>query len=152
MSDLYAPPSATLQPESYGGVTGAMVDALRKTRPWVKLIAFALGFFGVVTALMAVLVVPGMLTGRGGPGASFAVGTMALYLFFAFIYLVLAWMLFRFARRITALEAAPEPDVLESVLDAQQKFWRLAGVLVLIGAVMVALGIVAAVAIPALSR
>lgn len=65
-------------------------------------------------------------------------------------YLVPSLYLFRFATRIGEYLQSGQEAQLELALDSQRSFWRFVGILSLIAIVVTALGIFAAIAIPAL--
>ncbi len=154
MTNQYAAPAANLdqQPSEGSGITSTMLEALRKSKGWVMLIGILL-FVGAVFSVLGAL----MMKFAGGMiGASNAVprgmmgGMGALYLVIAVIYGALGFYLVKYSRAISRLLADGTSKSMESALQHQQKFWRLAGVIALVFLVMFVLGIAAAVFIPML--
>ncbi|PID48786.1 MAG: hypothetical protein CR991_09725 [Proteobacteria bacterium] len=156
--DAYAPPRSTVRDVSGGaGLTSdRVINALRKTRPWVLLIAI-LGF--IFTALM-VLSGVSMLLGGGSIGMSssmpeemmgggFMVAMGVFYLIFAVVYFFLSLYLLRYAGAIKrAVNSLNIADV-ESAVENQASFWKLAGILtllsIILGILVMVVGIVSAV-------
>jgi hypothetical protein len=64
----------------------------------------------------------------------------------------LAIYLIKHSNAISQLGRDQSSEAMELALAHQQKFWRLAGVIVLISIVLFVVGIVAAIAIPSLMR
>lgn len=134
-------PDAPASP--YGPVTAPMVTHLHAMRPWMML----LGIVGCIGAVMmagvslflAVLSAPfvsaGAASGASGLMGAFSIVLLAhvglaVLVFFSSVALV------KGARAIAAMRAAPSiPDLtaaMESALACQRRFWKLAGVTVLI--------------------
>ncbi|PRP94731.1 hypothetical protein ENSA5_40540 [Enhygromyxa salina] len=147
----YQPPtpaydtSYTQQSPQAGGavVTDRIVNSLRKTRPWVAFLAI-LGFIGSGITLL------------GGLGALVAASEVELgagigiaYLFVGAIYLIIALSLNRYATSISRLIHGGGVEELENAVDAQASFWQLAGIMTLIGMVLMVIMVVAAAAIGA---
>jgi hypothetical protein len=117
---------------NYGSPSGAaserMVAALRKTRPWVMLIAvIGLVFSGLMAlgALVAMTEVPGL-------------GVM--YFVMAGLYVLPAVALIRYGNAINKLLHGGGLAELEQALDAQASFWQIAGIYTLVGLVLSVLG------------
>jgi amino acid transporter len=126
-------------------VTDSMIDSLRSTKPWTKLLAI-LGFVGVGIMILcaALMFFSNMLPSQ--KGAAPFVGFV--YILFAALYFMPAFYLFKYSSSIgNFLESNGQTD-LESALSNQKSFWKFAGILALIGMVFVVLGIVAAILIP----
>lgn len=159
--DIFAAPRADVRDVSggRGAVSDSVLASLRKTRPWVLLIA-VLGFIG--TAFIAIAAVSilaggammGQVAGLGDNGAAALMGSGAmmgvgvLYLLMALIYFFVSLYLLRYASAIKRLSSSMSLPDLESALNHQASFWKLAGILALISIVLMVLGMVAAIAIP----
>ena len=70
------------------------------------------------------------------------------YVVIAAIYIFLGMYLLNYSKAIGRLLVDDQVNTLEAALQAQQKFWRLAGILVVVILVVSVLGILAAIAIP----
>lgn len=154
MSEQTAPASTAAAPGN-GTVTATIVAALRGTRPWVLLIGILLMigavFMGIASLIM--LLGGGMvghMFGRAGGGAMMAMGVP--YLLFTLLYGFLARHLLSYAGAIESLAKNAVVGELERALEAQRRFWKLAGIVALAGIVMAVLGIIAAIAIPLMLR
>jgi len=133
----YAPPQADLREVRPGATLQAavpfeVVEALRQTKPWARLLA-VLGFIGIgfmVLASLAMLAFESSM--KIGLPRGFGVGMMVVYLFMAGIQLPAALFLNRYASRIGDLLDSQAPSDLQEALVAQKSFWRYIGILTLI--------------------
>ncbi len=135
-----------------GAVTGPTKEALRGTKGWVKLVGIMLYIGAAFTVLAMAMVIFGAGT-MGGikQGAMSLVMMIAIcgfYLLIAAIYIFLGMYLLNYSKAIGRLLVDDEVNTLEVALQAQQKFWRLAGIMVLVMLVVSVIGILAAIAIP----
>lgn len=153
----YAPPQANLDhsPGSGAQITVSMIESLRKSKGWVRLVSVLLAIFAALSGIGGTLVlVESIRMGLVSQMAAKNIGLMAgmgiAYVSFAVVYGVLAFYLSGFATNIGRLVEDGQIEHMESALESQWKFWRLAGVLVLMAMVMMFVGIVAAIAIPAM--
>jgi GYF domain 2 len=132
-----APPQADFRDFRSGATSQAavpfeVVEALRQTKPWARLLA-VLGFIGIgfmVLASVAMLAFESSM--KLGLPRGFGVGMMAVYLFIAGIQLPAALFLNRYASRIGDLLDSQSPSDLQEALVAQKSFWRYIGILTLI--------------------
>lgn len=154
----YAPPQSNIEHTAVSGVdvTAAMIESLRNTKGWVRLVSIVLFLGAALSALGGLSVgliaaVGGTRAAAGAAGpAGMMVGIAVLYIVFGVLYGVLAYYLFQYASSIGRLLAQGDVDHMEAALAYQQKFWKIAGVLVLIMLIVFALGIIAAIAVPAM--
>lgn len=137
--DAYAPPQSTVR--DVNGGTGLMTDniikSLRKTRPWVLLLAI-LGFIltaFVIIAAVGMLVGGGMMQGMEGaagmPGG-FVYGMAGLYFVFGIVYFMASLYLLKYAGSIKRAVTGMNLSDLEVALAQQASFWKLMGILTLI--------------------
>lgn len=132
-------------------VTGSMMDSLRLTKPWTKLLAI-LGFVG--TGFMVLLGAGFMIFAsvfsqqKNGPPAF--VGFF--YILFAVLYFVPALYLFKYSSSIGSFLKSKSAGDLESALAHQKSFWKFTGIAALIGMVLGILAIAAAIIIPNLAK
>ena len=138
VQDAYAPPRAAVRDLSgaTGVVSERVIAALRKTRPWVLLIA-VLGFIGAAFMVLASLPMflglgmSGMegLEGSGMYGAGFMIGMGLVYLLFGAIYFMASLYLLRFANAIKRAVTGLSIGDLETAMESQASFWKLVGIL-----------------------
>ncbi len=149
----YLSPNANLdlQPEAGSAITAAMLDSLRGTKGWVMLVGIAL-FIGAAFMLLGAF---GMMAvsnlapaSKSALPAGMTTGIAAFYVVFAIVYCALGLYLVRYSSAISRLMRDGMVESMELALQYQQKFWRLAGFLVLIAVGMMILGMGAAIVIP----
>jgi hypothetical protein len=127
MSDLLPSP---------GAASPRAVDLLRRTRPWTMFLSI-MGFVGagiMVIATIAMVAV-GLIGGAsefGGSEAGMLLGMGAMYAVLTALYLVISISLFGYARAIGALSRTGGGAELEDALDAQRRFWKLMGIVVIV--------------------
>jgi GYF domain 2 len=121
-----------LAAEEPGQVSAEAVEALRKTKPWVR-------FMGVLGAIMIALIVLGALAMAllsGGPfrymGLAARIGVAVLYLIMAALHFPPVIFLHRYANRIGDLLDDPSALNLGEALRAQKSFWKYIGLFTLI--------------------
>lgn len=110
-----------------------IIEELRMTRPWVRLIGI-LGMLGVVLMCIggAFLVVGGLAAaGQGGGAAGIAslTGIGLMYFVFAFLYAYPCWKLMKYGTAISNLESSGRLEDVEVALAEQRGFWRFLGIL-----------------------
>ncbi|MEZ5536081.1 MAG: DUF5362 family protein [Thiolinea sp.] len=145
--DAYAPPRSTVRDVNGGSglMTDSIVASLRKTRPWALLLSI-LGFIG--SAFMVIAAVPMLLGGGmmgGGAmqgmegaqmfGGGMMIGMGVFYLIIAITYFMASLYLLRYAGSIKRAVAGMQVGDLEQALAQQASFWKLMGILTLIGIV-----------------
>lgn len=146
--DPYAAPAApAVAAARSADVPQGAVEALRGTRPWVRLIA-VLGFLGAAMLLVFGLVVllgggASMFGELGAGGGAAMIGLGLMYLLIGLLYFLPCLYLLRYAGRITRLVQGGGAATLVDALEQQRRFWRLVGIyavamLVLYGLVFVA--------------
>lgn len=156
VQDAYAPPQATVRDINGGGglMTDSIIGSLRKTRPWVLLLAI-LGFIGsafIVIAAVPMLLGGGMMgsgmdgmDGLGVFGGGMMIGMGVFYLVLGVVYFMASLYLLRYAGSIKRAVAGMQVGDLETALSQQASFWKLMGILTLISIiaalVMVVVGI-----------
>lgn len=128
----------TQTPKKQSGSTDQLVEVLTKTRPWVRFLS-VLAFIGGIAAILVALLVlivgmlsastGGLAAGPQGAGGGIAVAIVSgvLYLLLAFIYLVPASHLWKYAEGINKFSEKRSTANLLTAMEAQQKFWRFAG-------------------------
>ena len=115
-----------------GRITPVMLENLRATKPWVRLLSIV-GFVGSTLLLMAALVLPlvGALTNElGGAAAGVAMG--GAYLLIGCLYFFPSLFLFRYANAIRSLLINSDERSMELALSHQKSFWRLVGIATLV--------------------
>lgn len=155
MSNRYAPPGAVVDDAALAGgvISTEMIEALRGTKSWVMLIGILL-FIAAAFSVLAGLGIgfSGMITGRmqaNSPPAAFFLGMGAVYVFMALIDIFLGLYLVRYSSAIGRLVQSGAAAEMEAALEAQRKFWKLAGIVALVMLVLMIVGVVAAISLPA---
>lgn len=135
-------------------LTPGMLEALKKTKPWVRFLSI-IGFLCVV--LMIVLGIGVAVAGTffgGKQGASgfqgpLLIGMAVFYVLLGILYIFPSLYLFRYAGAIGEALAAPSKSAaVENALRHQKSFWKFAGILTLVMFLAYIPGILAAIAIP----
>lgn len=116
-------------------VSNRIVEAMRKAKPWVSLMAIS----GFVLSALWVLLGLAMLLGSLEEDAD-AIGIS--FLVWGGVMLGAAIPLHRFARGIRRLLHGGGMAELELALEAQTRFWQLAGVITLISLLLLMAGTV----------
>ncbi len=131
-------------------ITVAMIEALRGTKRWVKLVGILMFIGAAFTVVGALMAMAG--AGMGVQKGAMPFGVLAfmalLYVGMALVYVYLGLHLIRYAGAIGRLVADGLGESMEAALWHQQKFWRLTGILMLVGMALAVLGIIAAIVIP----
>jgi hypothetical protein len=152
MTDQYAASDINqgTAPTAVAAITVAMIEALRGTKRWVKLVGILMFIGAAFTVFGALMAMAGV--GMGAQKAAMPFGVLAfmalLYVGMALVYVYLGLHLVRYAGAIGRLVADGRAESMEAALQHQQKFWRLTGILMLVGMALAVLGIVAAIVIP----
>ena len=117
-------------------LTAKMVDSLRRTRGWVRLLAI-LGFCmcGLLVLLAAGVLLLGSFSDDIVP---FEAGFIAfLYVFFAFVYAVPSLYLFQYGGAIGKIrDDGDRVRRVEEALELQRAFWKFMGVLAILMVVL----------------
>jgi len=137
-------------------VTARMLASLHATRPWVRFLA-VMGFIGVgfmvligAATTLGCYFFPGMANSGMQPfGNAPLVMSGILNIVMAFLYLMPALYLFRYASSIARIQDGGNTMALESALLNQKSFWKFVGIITLVFLVVSIFGIAAAIAIPA---
>jgi hypothetical protein len=129
-------------------VTESMINSMRSTKPWTKLLAI-LGFVGV--GLMVLIGAAFVVFGNMFPQQNGAVAGV-FYILFSVLYFMPSLYLYKFSSSIGNFLKSNGALDLESALSHQKSFWKFMGILALIGLVLTVLGIAAAVIIPMLAK
>lgn len=113
-------------PPGYGGAPGNLEQAGRELigmRPWV-MIAGICGIIGAGISLVQVLAAAALVGAEPGLFGNFiGIG----------VALALAGLLLKFGSAINGYRQAPSPQQMEAALEAQLAYWRLLGILIIIG-------------------
>jgi hypothetical protein len=139
-------PSGPDAPLDAGTVPDAIVEHLRRTRPWVTFLAIV----GLISAGMMVLLGVGVtlagLLGRESTGVAMAVGGGLFYLLFGVIYLWPSLGLLRYGSAIGQLIRDPRMDQLGAALDLQRSFWKVVGIMTAVMIAVVPVGLLVGLA------
>ncbi len=112
-------------------VTPLMVEHLRATKPWVRLISVVMFIFSGLMFLgaLAIFLIPS--SGMGSAGF-FGPLVGIFYLFFGALYLIPAFFLHQYASSIQDFLQNGSDSAMETALGSQKSFWRFSGILTLI--------------------
>jgi len=114
-------------------VTPLMLEYLRATKPWVRLISIIMFVMVGLTFLAGFMLffIPSGPAMRGG-GAFFGPIVGIIYFIFGGLYLFPAYFLHQYASSINDLLNGGGDSALENALGSQKSFWRFVGILTLI--------------------
>ncbi|MCH7226319.1 DUF5362 family protein [Haloferula sp. A504] len=122
-------------------MTPTLIQALAGTKPWVQFCSI-IGF--IITGLMLLAGVGMMIAGgfMATTGDSPGMGAMGMaplalmgvaYLVIAGFYFFPSLKLWRYGSQIASFIGSNSVTDLESALEAQRSFWKLAGILICVG-------------------
>lgn len=125
------PGTSPLRAGDYGYITYRMVQLLRETRPWVRLLA---GYGFLASALMLLGALALMVYAVTTPGRQgYLVGVGVGYALISIVTLFWAFPLHRYASSIRRIEAGGRERALEEALAFQKDFWRITGIVTMTG-------------------
>jgi hypothetical protein len=156
MNNQYAPPQsdvAGVNRAGASGITDAMLEAMRGTKPWVLLIGIVLIISAVFMLLATLGIIGASAIGAGAMGeqTGMMIGVGSMYAVMSIIYIMMGVYLFKYSSSIGRLLQSASVVDMEDALHSQRKFWKIAGVITAIMLVLMVLGIIAAIAIPILT-
>lgn len=123
--DSFMPPQ-----ENHGPITPLMIEHLRGTKPWVRLMSVIL-FISVALMVLAAGVM--LLMPTPTPmGSGFTVMIAVVYLGLGLLYLFPAYYLHQYASSIRNLEQGGGDVAIEEALRNQKSFWRFVGIMTLV--------------------
>jgi len=127
-----------------------MVNSLRATRPWTRLISI-LGFIGVAFSILAGIA---MIIGRNFFPISDKAPPLAflgiIYMLTSVFYLVPSIWLSKYSSAISFFLKENDAIQLAKAIAYQKSFWKFVGITVLVFIVIAVLGVIAATLIPTL--
>ena len=127
-----------------------MVNSLRATRPWTRLISI-LGFIGVAFSILAGIA---MIIGRNFFPISDKAPPLAflgiIYMLTSVFYLVPSIWLSKYSSAISSFLKESDAIQLAKAIAYQKSFWKFVGITVLVFIVIAILGVIAATLIPTL--
>lgn len=111
-------------------VTSLMIDHLRATKPWVRLISIVLFIMSglIIVGGLAMMLMPFQGGFGGGIGAFFGL----LYIAFGIIYFFPAYFLMKYASSINQLLQGGGDVAMEDALGNQKSFWKFSGIMTLV--------------------
>lgn len=146
--NIYDTPSASLENRGRpGAIPIGIIEQLSATGGWVRFIAvlFFIGagltvIFGLVFGLAGVFT--GMEGLRGMDSFATSLGAGVMNILIAALYFFLGLYLFKYAFAIKRSVASNHSDDVELAITYQRRFWRLSGIMALIGLSVFAVAIV----------
>lgn len=158
--NAYTPPASNVA-DRFGSLSGAVssgiLEQLQRSRIWVLIVAIAF----LLVALFTIIAGVGMLAGSsfmtGSPEIQ-AMGNAGLFkgmgiayiLMSVLFYLIPSILLFRYAGAISKAVNTADAFETEEALRKQAGFWKYVGIFTLIMLLLAIVGIIAAIALPAL--
>jgi hypothetical protein len=132
-------------------ITNDMINSMRSTKPWTRLVAI-LGFIVVgLCALIGILMVfGGRLISHGDGMSSVLAGIM--YIIMSALYFVPSLYLLRYSSAVDKFVINLMASDMELALAYQRSFWKYVGIFSIVMIIISIIGIVAAIAIPMLVR
>lgn len=134
-------------------LTTGMVEAMQKTQGWVRFLAVLLfisaGFLGLFGAFAVIGGIVGAAVGfedvsgfgTGAFASSFGV-LGAVYFGFGVLYFFLGRHLIRFGRSAQQFASRAEAPDLQQALLHQQRFWKMSGIVAIVGLSLTILGMI----------
>lgn len=119
-------------------VSTGTIEILNQTRPWVQLMGVMLWIGTVLMGIACVFMVAGGLLAQN----TTLIVLSAVYVLLTLVYGTLARALTTYASKINQLNASEKVQDLEDALGAQKTFWRLVGIITLVGIVVYVLMLV----------
>lgn len=114
-------------------VTDLMIDHLRATKPWVRLISIIMFIFAGLIVLAGL----GMMFFSASSMQGFGFGPIVgiIYIIMSVLYIVPGYFLHQYASSIQDFLQNGGDSAMENALGSQKSFWRFAGIsaLVVIG-------------------
>ena len=118
---------------SNGPITPLMIDHLRATKPWVRLISVVMFIFVGLTFLGGIFMIFGSAAAGGMRGAGAVSPIVGIFYFiFGGLYLIPAYFLHQYASSINDLLRGGGDVAMETALGSQKSFWKFSGILTLI--------------------
>jgi magnesium-transporting ATPase (P-type) len=128
-------------------VTEYMLQKMRETGPWTRLIS-VMGFIGMgFMVLMGLMVMLGSSFIPQGEGAPPIALMGIFYILLSLVYLFPLLYLFRYSSAVKRLRENSQ-QAMEDALSYQKSFWKFVGILTIIGLIFAILGMIAAILIP----
>ncbi|MEM1227356.1 MAG: DUF5362 family protein [Planctomycetota bacterium] len=138
LDNPYNAPLTTDESSAPSNVAG-IIDELRMTRPWVRL----MGILGFMGALLMLLAAVGMIIGGvAGGGATELLGIGFAYLVMGALYAYPVLKLMKYGSAIKRAEQTSDLNDIRSALAQQRSFWRFIGIATAIVIVLYIVGVV----------
>jgi hypothetical protein len=143
-------PSMGANADKNKAILNYMVNSLRATRPWTRLLSI-LGFIGIAFSILAGIA---MIVGRNFFPVSDKAPPLAflgiIYILTSVFYLVPSIWLSKYSSAISSFLKESDAIQLAKAIAYQKSFWKFVGITVLVLMAITVLGIIAAILIPAL--
>lgn len=141
-------------------VSPALAEKLHQTQPWLRFIAImtfigsglmALGGLGMLAVGVISNRVPADADKPAGPSGAMFAGLAVFYFVLAIVYVFPALHLLRSARAIRDLAADGSEASALRALEGQRRFWKFAGICLIVMLALYVIAILAAILIPLLA-
>ena len=134
--------------EKNKAVLNYIMNSLRATRPWTRLLSI-LGFIGTgLTVLLGLGIILGKDFLPVSPKAPPLIFLGIFYILTSVLYLIPSIWLSKYSSAIASFLKGGDSVQLGNAMSYQKSFWKFVGVLVLVSIVFAVLGIIAAILIP----
>lgn len=154
MSEQYNPPQSYVDNvnRSDSGVSGAMIDAMSGTKPWVLLVAIVMIIVAVFMGFATIGMVGASLSGMSayGPSAGVMLIAVFFYLTGTIVTILLAVFLLKYNGAIGRLLYSSSTKDLEDALYAQRAYWKTVGIITIVWLVLMVLGVIFSIMAPAI--
>ncbi len=161
MQNEYAPPNANVADvnRATGNISDAMIESLRGTKPWTTFMAIMLfiitaftllGTIGMIIGGLAMTMMGADKVSDGASSVFLVIGVV--YLLLTVIYFLLGFYLIKFSTAIGRLLMSGQSAEMANALEQQRKFWKLTGIMTIVGIVLMFGWIAALFMIPGLMR
>jgi GYF domain 2 len=128
----YAPLSYASPGQGVVMASERSLEMLRQTRPWVRFISVLLLIVGALYAVFGVIGLVGAMA-TSSRNAPYMGGQMVAVAVVSVVYLSAAFYLGKYGTKIRDLLNNRRSEDLEAALDAQRSFWRLVGIMMIVG-------------------
>jgi len=128
----YAPLSYASPGQGVVMASERSLELLRQTRPWVRFISVLLLIVGALYAVFGVIGFVGAMA-TSSRNAPYMGGQMVAVAVVSIVYLSAAFYLGKYGTKIRDLLNHRRSEDLEAALDAQRSFWRLVGIMMIVG-------------------
>lgn len=119
-----------------GVITPAMIQSISGLGPWTRFLAImgfiSVGFMLIVSAFLLVAGIVGGSITRDPGGAVVSIMMTVMYVIMAVVYIFPALYLWQIAGAVVRIKNGAVREGMETALEKHRKFWKFAGILVIV--------------------